>query len=105
MPYSLAMCEQCKGFNEREPRMEIYRFRDLVRQLDGLLHGLVFILVAGRDIWPQFALQNGERWETARFRFECSICRSVFQLDADLYRGWASWELLADRRESQPDPM
>ena len=99
------MCEQCEGFNVREPVMEIYRFRDLVRQLDNLIQRLVFILIEGRDLWPRIASWNGPQPDCAQFQFECSICRSVFVLGADFYRGRASWELLIDRQVHQQHPM
>jgi len=93
------MCKHCRGFNEPEKILSIWRFRDITNQLDDLLRQLVFVLIEGREEWESL-MSGGTRPDVVFFKFECIYCRSIFQLFANFYHGGAQWSLLKDLPES-----
>src|SRR4051812_23168754 len=87
------MCSHCDGFLERRVVNSPYEYRDLVRQILGIIEQGTFRLVSGTSrleeilsckVWPGDVITQ---------LLECTTCLRRFQLSIETYHGsGGAWE-------------
>jgi hypothetical protein len=88
-------CKQCEGFSKQRNFNHPHEYRDLARQLMEIVEQGTFVMVKAScplrellgPVWPGDVLIHV---------FECTACRSKYQLFADTWHGSVNWRTTND---------